>query len=175
MKSLKHFIFLFVFFQSFSQDNKSHLSKFTQFEISVPFGVNEYKNIDETKDKPWYTPNGLGVKIGYGYMFHKWIGISTHSGLDWMWNTKIVLVPVYAQVSISPKIGDETRLITQFGLGQSFVVGRGSVSGNYYKARLGFLNSDDFSLFIDGSFYGFTHNQQSLNSLSLGISVFSFD
>lgn len=64
---------------------------------------------------------------------------------------------------------------TQFGFGQSFVLGRGNLAGNYYKARIGFLNNDDFSLFIDSSFYGFKFNQQSLNTISLGLSVFSFD
>jgi hypothetical protein len=83
--------------------------------------------------------------------------------------------PVYTQVSICTKIGESTRFLTQFGLGQSFVLGRGKISGNYYKARVGFLNDDDFSIFIDVSFYGFTYINQSLNSLSLGISVFSFD
>ena len=91
------------------------------------------------------------------------------------WDTKLISVPIYAQLSISPKIADETRLITQFGFGQSFVLGRGNLGGNFYKARIGFLNNDDFSLFIDSSFYGFKFNQQSLNTISLGLSVFSFD
>ena len=175
MKFFTFSFFLFFYIHSFSQNHKDVLSNFTQFEISFPLRLNENRNVDETNSKPWYSPNGLGVKLGYGYMFDEWIGISVHSGLDWTLNAKMVSTPVYAQASICPKIGESTRFLTQFGLGQSFVLGRGKISGNYYKARVGFLNDDDFSIFIDGSFYGFTYDQQSLNSLSLGISVFSFD
>ena len=175
MKLFKAIVFLFVFCQSFSQNKQSNFSNFTQFEITVPFGLNEHKELDEIRPKPWYRPSGFGTKLGYGYIFHNWIGVSSHSGLDLNWDTKLISVPIYAQLSISPKIANETRLITQFGFGQSFVLGRGNIAGNFYKARIGFLNNDDFSLFIDSSFYGFKFNQQSLNTISLGLSVFSFD
>ena len=63
--------------------------------------VNEYTNEKESM----FVPDGLGVKIGYGIHFKKWIALGIHSGINWEWTDQLVTIPVFANFKLSPKIG----------------------------------------------------------------------
>lgn len=150
---------------------------FSQFEITIPLKGNDtYGEIDDYGNRSDYmiVPDGISTKFGYGIHHNKWIGLSIHSGIDWKITPKLVSVPVYAQVTFNPIISGETRLLIQSGFGQSFALGRGSLSGNYYKARLGITTDSDISVFLDASFYGFEIHQQEMGSFSLGFSLMTF-
>ncbi|WP_339838595.1 hypothetical protein [uncultured Flavobacterium sp.] len=150
---------------------------FTQFELSVPLKGNDtYGEIDSNGNRSDYrfVPDGISTKFGYGIHHEKWVGISLHSGIDWKITPKLVSIPVYAQLTLNPLLGDETRLLVQAGYGQSFAIGRGNLNGNYYKARLGITTADDLGIFIDTSFYGFAVNGTEIGSLSIGISIFVY-
>lgn len=82
-------------------------------------------------------PNGLGSKIGYGVHYRKWLTLGIHSGLDWKWDDKLVAVPVYLNLGLSPKVGPETRIMLQAGYGKGFALGRGNLNGEYKKIKLG--------------------------------------
>ena len=178
-------LFLFVFLYSgilFSQEDSKKerfgdKNTFSQFEITVPLRGNDtYGEIDNNGNRSDYmiVPDGISSKFGYGIHHNKWIGISIHSGIDWKITPKLVSVTVYAQVTLNPIISGETRLLLQGGFGHSFALGRGNLSGNYYKARLGITTDDDLSLFIDASSYGFEIHQQEMGSFSLGFSIMTF-
>lgn len=81
---------------------------------------------------------------------------------------------MFANFKLSPKIGDETRIVLQTGIGKAAALGRGSLSGDYKKISLG-LQSEDFLFFIEISQYYFPiNNQENSGNISLGLSVIRF-
>ncbi len=81
-------------------------------------------------------------------------------------------VPVYGNLRISPRLGNETLLTAQVGFGQGFALGRGNLNGNYAKVSLGIETSDDLIIFIEGSNYSFNFkNEKSIALISLGIAL----
>jgi hypothetical protein len=55
-----------------------------------------------------------------------WIRI--HGGLNWDWSNKLVVVPIYANFRLSPKIGEETRITLNLDL-EKIALGRGNLTG----------------------------------------------
>ncbi|WP_338409563.1 hypothetical protein [uncultured Flavobacterium sp.] len=166
----------------FSQDQSNYESfskktTFTQFELTVPLKGNDtYGEIDPNGNRSNYiiVPDGISTKFGFGIHFEKWIGLSLHSGIDWKITPKLVSTPVYAQITLNPLLGYDTRLLIQAGYGHSFAIGRGNLNGKYYKARLGVTTEDDLGIFIDVSSYGFAVKGTEMGSFSLGFCIFVF-
>ena len=175
---MKYTILFVLFFSSFiySQENSKNSFTFSQFEITIPLKGNDtYGEIDGNGNRSNYliVPDGISSKFGYGIHHNKWIGISIHSGIDWKITPKLVAVPVYGQFTFNPKIGNETGILFQVGMGKSYAIGRGNLSGNYHKIRLG-LSDSDLSLFIDVSSHGFQIRGNDMGSFSVGISLTTF-
>lgn len=101
----------------------------------------------------------MGAKIGSGLHYNNWIVLGIHAGINWEWENKLVIVPLFANFKLSPKIGNETRIVLQTGIRKAVALGRGSLSGYYKKLSLG-LQSDDVLLFIEISQYDFRINNQ---------------
>jgi nucleotidyltransferase/DNA polymerase involved in DNA repair len=72
-----------------------------------------------------------------------------------------------------PKIAEETRIGIDIGLGHTFALGRGDLSGTFKRIKLN-LETDDMQLFIEVVSYGFELNNNSQGNLSLGIALVSF-
>ena len=86
---------------------------------------------------------------------------------------KLVVAPLYSNLRIMPKIAEETRIGIDIGLGHTFALGRGDLSGTFKRIKLN-LEADDMQLFIEVVSYGFELNNNSQGSLSLGIALVSF-
>jgi hypothetical protein len=168
-------LFLLVTFSAFSQDKKF---TYIQFEVAVALKGNPNSGEEDpyTHEKgTWFLPDGLNSKIGYGIHHNKWLGLGIHSGVDWKWNDKLVVVPVFANLKLSPKIGDATRITLQLGLGKAIALGRGDLIGDYRKISLGLQTDDDLILFVEVSQYDIPINsQRDSGSISLGLSLVSF-
>jgi hypothetical protein len=146
-------------------------SPYFQFDFAIPLRVNP--NMGET-DELWFLPDGIAPKLGYGIQYKGYLAIGIHSGIEWKWTEQLVAVPIYGNIRLSPKIGEDTRLNLQMGLGKGFALGRGNLSGTYKKMNLG-ITSDDVTLFVEISQYNIVlHNQKAIGSISLGISVMSY-
>lgn len=150
---------------------------YIQYDISIAIkgnpnagDVDPYTNEKEN----WFLPDGFGTKIGYGLHFNKWLALGIHSGINWEWTNKLVVVPLFANFKLSPKIGEETRIVLQTGLGKAIALGRRSLSGDYLKISLG-LQSDELLLFIEVNQYDFRlNNQRNSGNISLGLGFISF-
>lgn len=151
---------------------------YTQFDVALFLKGNPDRGEEDpytNKKESWLLPDGLSAKLGYGIHHNKWLASGIHTGVDWKGSEKLVVVPVFVNLKLSPKIAEETRLYLQAGYGKSFAIGRGNLSGDYKKASLGIENADGISLFIEIAQYGFTlNNLNKINSISLGISLTSF-
>lgn len=176
MKLLKPLLFLLLFSGNlFAQINKIN---YTQFDITLAFTgnpksgeVNQYTNEKES----WFIPDSIGTKLGYGIHYKKWVALGIHTGLNWDWSNKLVVAPVFANFRLSPKIGEETRITLQLGLGKAIALGRGNLAGEYKKMSLGLQSSYDILLFIEINHYDFAiNNQRDSGNISLGISLISF-
>jgi hypothetical protein len=176
LKRLKTLLFALFFCGSlFAQDKKI---TYTQFDVTIAFTgnpksgeVDQYTNEKE----PWLIPDGIGSKLGYGLRYKKWVGLGIHGGLNWDWSNKLVVAPIYANFRLSPKIGEETRITLQLGLGKVIALGRGNLTGDYKKISLGIQNDDNILLFIEVNHYAFPiNNQRDSGNISLGISLISF-
>ena len=86
---------------------------------------------------------------------------------------KLVVAPLFSNLRIMPKIAKETRIGIDIGLGHTFALGRGDLSGTFKRIKLN-LEADDMQLFIEVVSYGFELNNNSQGSLSLGIALVSF-
>lgn len=96
-------------------------------------------------------------------------------GIDWKWSNKLVIIPVFANVKLSPKISEDTRVALQVGLGKAIALGRGDLMGDYKKISLGIQTPDDLIVFIELSHYAIPiNNQKDSASISFGLSLISF-
>ena len=77
---------------------------------------------------------------------------------------------------MSPKIGEETRITLQYGVGKSFAIGRGDLMGTYQKISLGLENTNGICLFVEINNHGYKirNNIDEVYSISLGVSLISF-
>ncbi|NHN27005.1 hypothetical protein FIA58_015080 [Flavobacterium jejuense] len=189
MKTKTIFILLFISYLGYSQDTDSiNTSKvvsstqkitFTQFDLTIPFKGNKKRGetfADGSTNDNWFIPDGVGAKFGYGLHHNKWIGVSVNSGIDFYASYKLIALPVFTNFRISPKIGQETRITAQYGLGQSFAIGRGNLQGSYQKASIGLENGDGICLFIEGNYHGYTVGNylDKVYNFSIGICLFNF-
>lgn len=76
-------------------------------------------------------------------------------GLDFYVSYKLVTAPIFTNFRISPKIGENTRVTLQYGVGKSLAIGRGNLQGTYQKGSIGIENGDGICLFIEGNNHGF--------------------
>ncbi|WP_154784034.1 MULTISPECIES: hypothetical protein [unclassified Flavobacterium] len=178
---MKYFLFAFLLFFCINPKLCAQERKFTyiQFDVAVSITGNPERN--ETEDYPgqknnaFFVPDGLGSKLGYGIHYKKWVTLGIHTGIDYKWDQKFVAVPVYLNLGLSPKVGEETRIVLQAGYGKGFALGRGNLSGEYKKIRLG-IGSDDFTLFAEIAQYEIAlHKEKTIGNISLGVSLISFD
>ena len=169
------FILLLFTFSAFSQSNKF---TYTQFDVAISIKGNPDRgetDLNGNTNNLWFLPDGLSSKIGYGIHHNKWIGLGIHSGIDWKWTDKLVVVPVFANLKLSPRISEDTRIALQLGLGKAIALGRGNLIGDYKKISLGVQTPDDLIIFIELSHYAFSiTNQKDTGNISLGLSLITF-
>ncbi|TXI66640.1 MAG: hypothetical protein E6Q45_08860 [Flavobacterium sp.] len=149
---------------------------FTQFEISVPLQGNKNRGEvfpDGSTNDSWFVPDGINSNIGYGIHFNQWLGISANSGIGMKLSEKLVVAPVFSNLRIMPKVGEETRFGFDFGLGHTFAIGRGDLSGTFKRVKLN-LEASEFQIFLEVVSYGIRLNDNSQGSISLGIALVSF-
>lgn len=160
---------------------------FGQFSIAIPLRGNPWRDDLQQQYaargeqyKPtvldFIFPDGLTVHGGYGVHLKSWVGVSANIGIDWLATQKLVSVPLYGAVTFNPQIWEETNIYLQAGYGRSFALGRGNLSGSYFKARLGLIRDNNTSLYLEISGNDFPLNKQnSVGSISLGVSAFNFN
>lgn len=178
---MKHFLIILLSFITsigFSQENKttSNFSDFSQFEISIPLQGNKNRGdqfADGTSNNNWFLPDGINANFGYGIHYKKVIGLSANTGIGMKLSDKLIIAPVFANLRIMPKVGEETRLGIDLGLGQSFALGRGNLQGSFQRAKLN-LESEARQLFIEFVSYGINFNNTNQQSISIGIALVSF-
>lgn len=177
MRQRISYLLLFLFISTIVLSQNKKIS-YTQFDVTIALTGNP--NRDEVdpytnKKQPFFIPDGFGSKFGYGLHYNRWIAVGIHSGLNWELSSKLFVVPVFANVRVSPKISDETRLTLQAGLGKAIALGRGSLIGDYKKISLGFQTAEDLLIFIELNHYKIPlSKQQDIGSLSVGIALVSF-
>jgi hypothetical protein len=149
---------------------------FTQFELAVPLQGNKNRGEvfpDGSVNNSWFVPEGINSSFGYGIHLNEWLGLSAHTGIGMKLSEKLIVAPVFSNLRIMPKIGEETRLGLDIGLGQSFALGRGDISGTYKRLKLN-LEASELQLFIEITSYGFQLHNRSQGSISVGFSLVSF-
>jgi hypothetical protein len=149
---------------------------FTQFELSVPLQGNKNRGEvfpDGSINNSWFVPEGINSSFGYGIHLNKWLGWSAHTGIGMKLSEKLIVAPVFSNLRIMPKIGEETRVGIDVGLGQSFALGRGDLSGTYKRVKLN-LEALEFQLFVEIICYGFQLHNTHQGSISVGFALISF-
>lgn len=169
----------FVFFIAINVFGQEKKVTFTQFDISIPVVGNKHYNETYTngsQNKSFLLPDGISSNFGFGIHCNKWVSLAIHSGIDWKISESLVVVPVFTNLKLSPKLGlESTRIVAQLGYGKSFALGRGNLLGNYKKLSLGLQTDDDLLIFIQVAGYEFPlHNQKNIGNLSFGISLITF-
>ncbi|MEY3500478.1 MAG: hypothetical protein RL308_2147 [Bacteroidota bacterium] len=178
MKKILALVLFFMAFSMYAQQESEERQHYSQFDIATSLkGNSNYGEIDSNgvRSDYWFLPDGLSVKYGIGIHHEKWVALGIHTGIDWLGTDKLVIVPVFANLRVCPKIGKESRVYLQAGFGKSFGIGRGSLIGEFRKISLGIENDEGLSLFIQISSFGIPFkNLDSAASLSIGLSLFTF-
>ncbi|SFQ71084.1 hypothetical protein [Flavobacterium akiainvivens] len=162
---------------------------FGQFTLSVPLRSNPYRdeyysytddNGNGTMDAgernysalDYVWPDGVSAHFGLGVHYHKWIGISANVGIDWLATGKLVSTPVYGALFLSPKIWESTNVYLQAGVGHTFALGRGDLSGTYQKYRVGLDFNSETGFYLEVNRYGFNlYDMNPAGSISIGVSL----
>ncbi|VXB26473.1 conserved hypothetical protein [Flavobacterium sp. 9AF] len=181
------FFILFIYQCSFGQvettingdKTSSKKNTYTQFDLVVPLKGNKNRGesySDGSENNNWFVPDGIGAKFGYGIHYNKWIGISANSGLDFYSSYKLVATPIFTNFRLSPKIGNQSRITLQYGIGKSFAIGRGNLQGTYQKGSIGIETAEGICLFIEGNSHGYKVNNSidKVYSINVGICLFNF-
>jgi len=151
---------------------------FSQFSGAIYFvgNKNAGKRIEGSDDtESAFLPDGLKAHAGFGAHLKEWTGISVNGGIDYQINPKLVFTPVYGTVFLNPHFGMDSSFVLEAGYGWAFALGRGDLSGFYQKYRLGYMNSDRISIFIEYNQMGFTYNDYKLvGGISIGLSIYNF-
>jgi hypothetical protein len=149
---------------------------FTQFELSVPLQGNKNRGEvcpDGSVNNSWFVPDGINSSFGYGIHLNKWLGWSAHTGIGMRLSEKLIVAPVFSNLRIMPKIGEETRVGFDLGIGHSFAIGRGDLSGTYKRLKLN-LEALDFQFFVEITSYGFQLHNTPQGSIGVGFAILSF-
>lgn len=186
MKNIFSLFALLLFYVSFSQveytvkNSDSIPTKkkitFTQFEISVPLQGNKNRGEllpDGSTNNSWFLPDGVNSNFGYGIHFNQWLGISANTGIGMKLSEKLVVAPVFSNLRIMPKVGEETRFGIDVGLGHAFAIGRGDLSGTFKRVKLN-LEASELQFFLEIVSYGIRLNDNSQGSISIGFALVSF-
>jgi hypothetical protein len=175
---MKKIIILLLLFFGVSIHSQEIKNRYYQAEIATPLIVNStYGDVDSLGNRSnyWFLPDGLSLKFGVGIHQKKWASLGIHSGIDWLGSNKLVVVPVFANFKLSPKISEDSRIYLQLGYGKSIGIGRGSLIGDYRKICLGAENDEGFSIYIQVANFGIPlNNLDSVSSLSLGVALATF-
>lgn len=86
---------------------------------------------------------------------------------------KLVVAPVFSNLRIMPKVGEETRFGIDLGLGHTFAIGRGDLSGTFKRVKLN-LEASELQIFLEVVSYDIRLNENNQGSISLGIALVSF-
>jgi hypothetical protein len=150
---------------------------FTQFEVSIPLQGNKNRGEvfpDGTTNDNWFVPDGINANFGYGLHFNNWVGISANTGIGMKLSEKLIVTPLFTNLRLMPKIGEETRLGIDLGLGKAFAIGRGDLSGTFKRIKLN-LENDDIQFFLEVISYGIDiHNTKNTGSISIGVAGLNF-
>ncbi|MGL2965160.1 hypothetical protein [Flavobacterium sp. XGLA_31] len=182
MKAKLVAIALFLYHLGFSQEihnsddinTKSSKYTYVKIDFSVPIRANQYAGeIDpySGEKEPWFLPDGMSGRVGFGFKPNDWLGIGANVGMDWKGNECLVVTPVFGSVKISPKINQDLRVFVEPGLGRAFAIGSGQLSGYFKKISVGIGDGKDhFGLYLELCQYGFSKNfDEKIGSFSLGI------
>ncbi|MES2813018.1 MAG: hypothetical protein V4670_11155 [Bacteroidota bacterium] len=177
-------LFLFSFLSStvFSQDISLYVSTskdsvktkyertepispvFKQFELTTSFSINDEDDNPFTEDdesKPLFIPNSLGLKYGVGLQKNKCLGISVHSGIDIRLNQKLVAVPIFGNLRLSPFFRDDkTRVAINLGYGKGYAIGRGDMHGRYRRVNFSFESPENIGLLLEIADYDIDFNNK---------------
>jgi hypothetical protein len=104
------------------------------------------------------------------------LGFSLHAGIDWKGNEKLVAVPLYGNLRLSPFFReDSTRLVLNLGYGRGYALGRGSMQGKYRRINLCLESEDDFGFLFEIAGYDFSlHNQPTTTLFNIGFYMRDF-
>jgi len=161
-----------------SDDSKPKEAKYTytKIDFSVPIRANQYAGeIDPyTGEKePWFLPDGVSGRVGFGIKANDWISIGTNLGVDWKASECLVVVPLFGSVKINPKIGEDLRIFVEPGFGRALTIGSNQLSGYFKKISVGVGDGKgNFGLYLELCQYGFSKNYDyKIGSFSLGMTI----
>jgi hypothetical protein len=150
---------------------------FSQFAVSLPFRANPNYTNAADNDEYWFVPDGISAHAGFGAHVFESIGFSLNTGVDWHGTPKLVSVPVYGSIMLTPSISDTSGILLQAGFGEAFAIGHGRKGGFYQKYRAGYIDEEgNFGFFAEVNFYGYSWKDAGqMGSVNLGMCFFLFE
>ncbi|KAB1071895.1 hypothetical protein F6U93_00180 [Tamlana haliotis] len=169
----------FIFGQDItSEDFQIHTNQkytYSQVDLSLPLQVNIYRddyleNESYENSDSWFIPDGVEAILGYGLHYKEWIGLTANTGVSTILSRKLVTVPVFANLRLMPINKGTFNMGIDAGLGKSFALGRGRLSGTFQRYKL-FVGNDTLNVFIVLQTHGYFVYDNEAGSLNIGISI----
>ncbi len=154
------------------RDVTSHT--YVKLDLSCPIKANQYAGeIDPyTGEKEyWFLPDGISARFGFGVKPTDWINVGANLGVDWKGSKCLVVAPVFATVKICPKVGKDSRIFIEPGLGRALAFGENDLSGYFKKISIGLEDIDNgLGLYMELCQYGFSKNTaEKIGSFCVGL------
>jgi hypothetical protein len=153
-------------------ESRSH--SYAKFDLSFPIRANQYAGeIDPyTGEKePWFLPDGINARFGFGLKPTDWLGIGANLGIDWKGSKCLVVAPVFGSLKICPRGGMDLRYFVEAGLGRALALGKNNLSGYFKKISIGLEDTDvGFGLYLELCQYGFSKiTDEKIGSFCVGL------
>ncbi|MDN3678181.1 hypothetical protein QWY90_12775 [Flavobacterium paronense] len=156
-------------------DVKTPRHTFAKLDFSFPIRVNQYYGeIDPyTGEKePFFLPDGISTRFGYGLKPIDWIAIGANIGIDWKGSKCLVVAPIFGTLKICPIGGMDLRYFVEAGYGRALALGKNDLAGYFKKISIGIEDKDSggFGLYLELCQYGFSKiTDEKIGSFCVGL------
>lgn len=175
-------IVLFITLLSLSQQlfsQEAYRKPFFTTSIATTLTVNENYTLDSDDGEPFFLPNSLIARIGFGYQFHRRVLASIHTGFDHHWGYSINAIPTYGTLRFNITKNDGDAFFMESSYGKLWRPSNRFSDGNYYGLGVGFEVQNTSSIkssirfkYHRKSILGFENNRLDSFSIGIGFSVF---
>ncbi len=128
-------ILLFTIQTVHSQERKKGFTFFTgSFNSSL--AINEEYTIEDD-DQPLLVPTAIMIRTGFGYQFHRRLGVSFNVGYDYHYEYVIAAIPTYVSIKYNLWERDGDAFFAEYGQGKMWRPTPKYPDGDYYTFGFG--------------------------------------
>lgn len=157
MKIALYFLVLICTLQLSAQEKQYDFQRYQAIDYMLLFNPNSNKdnyydaNTGKMEDPSKFVLGGISGHYEYGIAYKKWLRLGVLTGIHANFFDSVYTIPLAPAVTLSPLIGDETRVYGKVAYGFNTAIGRGSLNGvfSHYHFGIEFGSGSRLFLFVN--------------------------